>query len=190
MIKINRSKTVLKTNPKRVILLYNKLGMDTYITKDRVQGLAMRVLDLPINQVKSVYKDVLLNFNHRHLNLEDTFINHFNIVKKSIPEKYKVSDDQKLLIGAYFTKEYAIEAAALFNPSIVAFNHNETPDKEGKQVVISLRSVGEEHISSISFFSGVLDENGQVSLTDANPKFAMNSEKYSNKIYNKETYKK
>jgi len=190
MIKINRSKTVLKANPKRVILLYNKLSMDTYITKDRVQGLAMRILDLPINQVKSVYKDVLLNFNYRHLNLEETFLNHYNIVKKSIPEKLKVSNNQKLLIGAYFTKEYAIEAAALFNPSMVAFDYNETPDKEGTQVVISLRSVGEEHISSISFFSGVLDETGQVSLTDANPKFAVNSEKYINKIYNKAVYKK
>ncbi len=190
MIKINRSKTILKANPKRVILLYNKLSMDTYVTKSRVQGLAMRVLDLPTEQVKSVYKDVLLNFNHRHLNLEQTFLNHFDNVNKSIPENYEVSKNQKLLIGAYFTKEYAIEAAALFNPSMVAFNHNDTPNKEGKQVVISLRSVGEEHISSISFFSGVIDKNGQISLTDANPKFAVNSEKDVNKIYNKETYKK
>lgn len=190
MTKINRSKTVLKTNPKRVILLYNKLGMDTYATKSRVQDLVMRILDLPINQVKSVYKDVLLNFNHRHINLEETFVNHFNIVKKSIPENYVVSENQKLLIGAYFTKEYAIEAAALFNPSMVAFNHDETLDKKGKQIVISLRSVGEEHISSISFFSGILDENGQVSLTDDNPKFAVNSEKNLNKIYNKDIYKR
>ena len=190
MIKINRSKTVLKANPKRVILLYNKLGMDTYVTKSRVQNLTMRVLNLPMQQVKTVYNEVLLNFNHRHINLEHTFLNHFNIVKKSIPKNYSISEDQKLLIGAYFTKEYAIEAAALFNPSMVAFNHNETPDKKGKQMVISLRSVGEEHISSISFFSGVLDENGQVSLTDANPKFTVNSEKDIDKIYNKEIYKR
>jgi len=191
MIQINRSTTVLNANPKRVILLQNKLNMDVYTAKSRIKTLINRILDLPTEQIKIIYnKDVILRFSHRHPNLEQTLLNHYNIVKNNIPKDYSISKDLKLMIGAYFSQEYAIEAAALFNPSIVAFNHNESSEKEGKQVVISLRSVGEQHISSISFMSGVLNKKGQISLTDANPKFAVNSEKDINKIYKKSVYKK
>jgi predicted GH43/DUF377 family glycosyl hydrolase len=190
MIKINRLNTILKANPKRVILLYNSLGLETYATKSRAQGLIKRILNLTNQQVETIYKEVLINFKHRHRQLEQIFLNHFDRVKVLIPKHYKVSETLKLLIGAYFTKEYAIEAAALFNPSMMVFNHDELLEKEGEQIVISLRSVGEGHISSISFLSGVLDRNGQISLTNATPKFAVNSEKTSQKIYLKTVYKK
>lgn len=190
MIQINRSKTILKANPKRVILLYNSLGMDTYGTSNRAQGLMNRILDLSSQQVEKMYNNVLNNFDKRHRHLSQTFLNHFEKVKRLIPKDIKITEKHKLLIGAYFTKEYAIEAAALFNPSMVAFNHSKILKKEGNQVVISLRSVGEGHISSISFLSGVLDKNGQISLTDATPKFAVNSEKDCQKVYNKSVYKK
>jgi len=191
MIKINRLKTVLKANPKRVILLPNRLNMDAYASKSRIKTLVNRILDLPTKQFETIYKnDVILKFNHRHPNLEQRLLDYYNIVKNNIPKDYKVSKILKLLIGAYFTQEYAMEAAALFNPSMVAFNHNESLVKEGEQVVISLRSVGEQHISSISFMSGVLDRNGQISITDSKPKFAVNSTKDINKTYKKSVYKK
>jgi len=190
MIKINRSKTILKANNKRVILLYNKLSVDVYATKSRVQSLVNRILELSNEQVNTMYKQVLIRFGNRHPNLEHTFLNYFNKVKYTISKNHKVSEVLKLLIGACFTEEYAIEAAALFNPSIVFFNNSESSEKEGKQVVISLRSVGEQHISSISFLSGVLDKTGQIIITDSKPKFAVNSEKDLNKIYKKVVYKK
>ena len=52
MTHINRSNTVLKANPKRVILLYNSLGADTYVTKSRAHGLMMRILDLSVDEVE------------------------------------------------------------------------------------------------------------------------------------------
>jgi DNA polymerase elongation subunit (family B) len=57
MTHINRSNTVLKANPKRVILLYNSLGADTYVTKSRAHGLMMRILDLSVDEVESMYKE-------------------------------------------------------------------------------------------------------------------------------------
>jgi predicted GH43/DUF377 family glycosyl hydrolase len=71
------------------------------------------------------------------------------------------------LIGAYFTHEYSVEAAALFNPSIVP-----APDQSGvpsgaKRFVMSLRAVGEGHLSSIEFRSGVLGANGEIEIDDA-----------------------
>ena len=75
-----------------------------------------------------------------------------------------MSEYKKLLIGAYFTSEYSIEAAAFFNPSIV-----EDPDQTGlaedeKRVIISFRATGEGHISSIVFRGGILDKDNNLQL--------------------------
>jgi predicted GH43/DUF377 family glycosyl hydrolase len=71
-----------------------------------------------------------------------------------------------LVIGAYFSKEYSIQAAALFNPSMVV-HPNQNGLKEGeKRFIISLRSVGEGHISSIEFRSGIVDRAGNITLDD------------------------
>ena len=71
---------------------------------------------------------------------------------------------KKLLLGAFFTKEYSIQAAALFNPSIVP--HPDQQDlKQGEQrFVMSLRATGEGHISSIVFQTGIVDNNGNITL--------------------------
>ena len=63
---------------------------------------------------------------------------------------------QRQLVGAYFLNEYSFEAAALFNPSIVAH-----PDQIGRaagelRFILSLRAVGEGHISSLTFRSGMI----------------------------------
>jgi hypothetical protein len=68
-----------------------------------------------------------------------------------------LSDVQRALIGAYFTKEYAIESAALFNPSIVPHPDQSHLKKGSLRFIMSLRATGEGHISSIVFRSGVLD---------------------------------
>ena len=83
------------------------------------------------------------------------------------PALTAVSAARRLLIGAYFTHEYSIEAAALFNPSIVP-----APDQSGlasgaMRFVMSLRAVGEGHLSSIEFRSGVLDADGGIAIDDA-----------------------
>jgi hypothetical protein len=70
-----------------------------------------------------------------------------------------LSDVQKALIGAYFTKEYAIESAALFNPSIVPHPDQSHLKKGSLRFIMSLRATGEGHISSIVFRSGVLDRH-------------------------------
>ena len=60
--------------------------------------------------------------------------------------------------------EYAIEAVALFNPSIVPALHQEGVPAGSVRFVMSLRATGEGHISSIVFRSGVIDANGDVRL--------------------------
>jgi hypothetical protein len=72
-----------------------------------------------------------------------------------------LSDVQKALIGAYFTMEYSIESAALFNPSIVPHPDQSHLKKGSLRFVMSLRATGEGHISSIVFRSGVLDRHNR-----------------------------
>ena len=72
--------------------------------------------------------------------------------------------ERRRLIGAYFTHEYSIEAAALGNPSVVV-----APDQSGVaagavRFVMSLRAIGEGHVSSIEFRTGVVDADGTVEL--------------------------
>ncbi|MDQ3552046.1 MAG: hypothetical protein M3413_10990, partial [Bacteroidota bacterium] len=66
MISVNRSTTVLKANPKRVILLFNDLGMGTYMTTNRSQALVNRAMSLTEETVESLYQELLDQFSHRH----------------------------------------------------------------------------------------------------------------------------
>jgi hypothetical protein len=80
-------------------------------------------------------------------------------VKNYLPPDAVLSDVQKALIGAYFTMEYSIESAALFNPSIVPHPDQSHLKKGSLRFIMSLRATGEGHISSIVFRSGVLDRD-------------------------------
>ncbi len=87
------------------------------------------------------------------------------------PADRPLSEARRLLIGGYFSHEYAFEAAALFNPSIVPH-----PDQDGVadgdlRFVMSLRATGEGHISSLTFRSGLLTAQHELRLDDR-PAFA------------------
>ena len=106
MTNIKRSNIILNANPKRVILLYNNLGLDTYFTDSRAPKLIERILNLSDKEVVQIYEEVSLNFIHRHRKLKESFLKHYANVKHLIPKDFEVSEPRKLLIGAYFTKEY------------------------------------------------------------------------------------
>jgi hypothetical protein len=100
---------------------------------------------------------IMADFSRRHEDIKHIFERHLNEVKDYLPRDAMLSDVQRALIGAYFTKEYAIESAALFNPSIVAHPDQSHLKKGSLRFIMSLRATGEGHISSIVFRSGVLD---------------------------------
>jgi predicted GH43/DUF377 family glycosyl hydrolase len=120
-------------------------------------GLLMaRVLALPEVDVPAVLAQVLRRFDKRHKRFAELLERHFLLVAH-LTGDVPVSPERKLLIGAYFTSEYSVEGAALFNPSLVL-----APDQAGmasdrRRFVMSLRAVGEGHISSIEFRTGVID---------------------------------
>jgi len=123
----------------------------------RISRIIRRAINLPDVQAKALLKKILKAFSGRHENILHIFEQNLNRVKSLLPEDRLLSDVQKALIGAYFTKEYSIESAALFNPSIVPHPDQSHLEKGSLRFVMSLRATGEGHISSIVFRSGVLN---------------------------------
>jgi predicted GH43/DUF377 family glycosyl hydrolase len=130
----------------------------------RVELLIHRVLALGSNDVTQTLRDLERSYGKRHVELNDAFTQGFSAVAHLVPDVNGLSGDMRRLIGAYFMHEYSLEGAALTNPSIVA-----APDQVGVadgdlRVIVSMRAVGEGHVSSIEFRSGLLGEHGEIDL--------------------------
>ncbi len=155
--------------------------------KDRIKRIIKRVLNLPEDKVKQVLDRVIANFSNRHKNIWNAFDKNYNEIKGYLPQNKQISDNRKALLGAYFSLEYSIQAAAFFNPSIVAHpDQNDLP--EGSlRFILSFRSVGEGHISSIEFRSGIVDENCNFTF-DKVSQYAERAKIASNPVYDKTTF--
>jgi predicted GH43/DUF377 family glycosyl hydrolase len=125
--------------------------------RHRISKIIQRIMSLPDTAAKNLIAQIMIDFSGRHEDIGHIFERHLNEVKDYLPRDAMLSDVQRALIGAYFTKEYSIESAALFNPSIVP-HPDQSHLKEGSlRFIMSLRATGEGHVSSIVFRSGVLD---------------------------------
>jgi predicted GH43/DUF377 family glycosyl hydrolase len=125
----------------------------------RIRKIIKRIIDLPDMESENLIEQVMLDFSERHKDIKSVFEHHLTEVKEHIPSDAVLSETKRALIGAYFTMEYSIESAALFNPSIVSHPDQRNLDKGSLRFIMSLRATGEGHVSSIVFRSGVLDQN-------------------------------
>lgn len=124
----------------------------------RVRRILDRILGLDPEALATETARVMANLSGRHRDVERVLQRRFYDLVERHAKGCTVSPGQALLAGAYFVEEYSFEAAALFNPSIVAH-----PDQSGLavdtvRIVLSLRGVGEGHISSIIFRTGTFSE--------------------------------
>ena len=174
VVEINKTK--IFRDMSRVITRINLPGNISRIPKilERVQRINEKEAALLLQNVND-------NFSGRHKNVDDIFINNFNIISEYITLKNVISKTKKYLIGAYFTMEYSIESAALFNPSIVPHPDQTGVEAGNLRFILSLRATGEGHISSIVFRTGILNENGTF-LLDNLSKF-VETPKISNDKY-------
>ena len=134
---------------------------------DRVSDIIERVLSLSEKEVEAQLECLHAEFGGRHLNLAQSWLRHFEKIRAYLTDSPSLSANRRLIIGAYFSGEYAIESAALFNPSIVP--HPDQGDLDGAELrfILSLRAVGEGHISSIEFRTGIIRRNQTVEIDDA-----------------------
>ena len=127
--------------------------------RHRIAKIIQRILSISETAAKNLVAQIMIDFSGRHEDIGHIFERHLNEVKGYLPRDAVLSEVKRALIGAYFTKEYAIESAALFNPSIVPHPDQSDLDKGSLRFVMSLRATGDGHVSSIVFRSGVLDRH-------------------------------
>jgi predicted GH43/DUF377 family glycosyl hydrolase len=163
---VNRRALYLRPDPARVIVRAFKPATEPRdlnpTDKTRANHIVERVLNLDSQAAASQLADVLENFQGRHRNLLETFERRADEMEEALLAHCTFSEVQRQLIGAYFLHEYSFEASALFNPSIVPH-----PDQSGiangsLRFILSLRAVGEGHVSSLTFRAGVIAADGSI----------------------------
>jgi len=134
----------------------------------RLQMILERIMAMPEDVVAETLNAARKDFVGRHRDLDAVLERNAAVVALRLDQVELVgaalSLDRLHLIGAYFTHEYSIEAAALGNPSIVV-----APDQTGVEAgavrfVMSLRAIGEGHRSSIEFRTGIVRADASVAL--------------------------
>lgn len=133
----------------------------------RTMRVINRVLEMPHETVAAELEAMRRLFSGRHRDLDRVLAENFALIADNLEDPDGLSGERRLLLGAYFTHEYSVEGASVSNPSIVP-----APDQEGladgeQRFVMSLRAVGEGHISSIEFRTGVIDADSNLRFEEA-----------------------
>lgn len=139
-------------------------------------GRAARLIEavqaLGEEEIERQLHGVMRDFESRHWQARAMFLRRFGQICELLDlDLGDLSDQRKQLIGAFFCQEYSYAAAALMNPSIVPHPDQTGLDKDTCRVVMSLRAVGEGHISSVAFREGLVSSDGAFELA-AEPPFA------------------
>ena len=175
MLDVIHSPLRLSADPARVVVRPFHIPIDAGVTPGqpgRVRRIADAVLALDEEQAEVELEIVLRDFEARHWQTRAVFLTRYQYIRDCLGlDGGAISEVKRQLLGAYFCHEYSYAAAALMNPSVVAH-----PDQSGLsdgaiRIVMSLRAVGEGHISSIAFREGILGPGPVVELM-AEPPFA------------------
>ncbi|MGC9972423.1 MAG: glycoside hydrolase family 130 protein [Bryobacteraceae bacterium] len=135
-----------------------------FMSDHRSVKISARVMALPENDVHTLLEAVRAEFGDRQLNIDEFLLRRFDDVSPYLLHGQKLSDERKLLLGGYFTHEYSLEAAALFNPSMVPHPDQSDVPPGSLRFILSLRATAEGHVSSIAFRSGLLDANCNIAM--------------------------
>jgi predicted GH43/DUF377 family glycosyl hydrolase len=165
---VNRHALYLRPDPARVLVRPFRPSTEPRdlnpTEKTRANHIVDRVLSLDDATATALLTDVLTNFQGRHRRLLASFERRADEMEKAFYQHAPFTPIQRQLVGAYFLHEYSFEGAALFNPSIVA-HPDQTGAPEGAlRFILSLRAVGEGHISSLTFRSGFIAADGSITV--------------------------
>ena len=159
-VSVIRKNIKFTPDSKRVVARYFMNG------EERTKQMVARIMMLNEKQVLETLEQTLREFARRHRNISAIFFRHCEKIKPIIEamqiDYEAISLDRKMLIGSYCTMEYAIESAAIFNPSIIEDFDQSGLEAGEKRVIISFRATGEGHISSIVFRRGILDKDNNL----------------------------
>jgi len=154
-LRVTRTQHRFLPDPQRVILRPHLPGEEVFANgRSRVGLILDRILALPEEQIPAAWEAARTAFSSRHRDLESALETHFRLVSHQLEYPERLSRKRRLLAGAYFTMEYAIEGASLCNPSLIPAEDQSGLPEGALRFIMSLRAVGEGHLSSIEFRSG------------------------------------
>ena len=130
----------------------------------RARKICAQVMALPESEVHTLWERVQAEFGERHAKTREFLRRRFEQARPCLGSDEKLSQERELLLGAYFSHEYSLEAAALFNPSIVPHPDQSDLLPGTLRFILSLRATGEGHISSITFRTGFLDAQCNITI--------------------------
>ena len=157
--KVRRTSVTLHPDRTRVLIRPFNLA-----SGERAGKICAQVMALSDREVHALAEQVQAEFGERHLKIREFLKRRFEHVRHSLRAGRRVSEERQLVLGAYFTHEYALEAAALFNPSIVPHPDQSDLPPGSLRFILSLRATGEGHISSITFRTGFLGADGEITI--------------------------
>lgn len=160
MVTVVRGDIEFGPDPARVVtkpLLFGEPGFDD---RTRIEQITDRVLALSEAETTEVLERTDGSFAERHRELPAIWEENAATAASYVPAIDEIRGERRSLLGAYFTQEYAPQAAAICNPSMVPVSE---PGGDGS-FVMSLRAIGEGHVSSVEFRSGHVDGGGSVHI--------------------------
>jgi len=184
-IPITRKQVYILPDPKRVIARFFFNG------EERAHEVVKHISLLSDSEVYDLISPVLQEFSKRHRNITRILIRNsdkLSDILKCDDEDIKLQPlYRKLLIGAYFTHEYSIESAAFFNPSIVEDLDQSDLEEGQKRIILSIRAVGEGHISSIVFRNAIIDRDNKIEVLPVG-RYVDEAEVVKNFVYTKKFF--
>jgi hypothetical protein len=164
---LTRTSHRLTPDPSRTLSRLFVPGHETLIRgESRATAVMARILRMSEDEVDQTLARTLSRYADRYRDLRETLERHFRLVAHRLGDETNVSTARQHLIGAYFTQEYALEAAALFNPSIVPHPDQARCGRGELRFIMSLRAVGEGHVSSIEFRTGTISNDGAITIDE------------------------
>ena len=110
---VKRTGIILKPSNSRVVMRPFQMP-----SENRIEKIIGRISSFSEPEVQCQLAKVMREFGTRHQRIREFFLNRFDQVQHHALTDQPISENRRLLIGAYFTQEYALESVALMkNPA-------------------------------------------------------------------------
>ena len=171
MLDIFTHRLRLHADPSRVVVRPFHIGWAPGgASSGRTERLVGEVLELSVQDTRAELETVLKDFEARHWQTRRVFMTRYDEIEELMGlDGAEIGDEKRQLIGAYFCHEYSYAAAALMNPSAVPHFDQSGMPPGSMRILMSLRAVGEGHISSVAFREGIITASHELKLAPEPP---------------------
>ena len=158
---------ILRPDPSRTVVRPFQLeypGRFNAPEHSRAQAIVDRVMTLGDDRLDCELKLIVESLDERHRDVEAMLLRRNEQIRNMLEGAVPEDDERRRLVGAYFSEEFSFEAAALFNPSAVLHPDQSGAPEGGCRFILSLRGIGEGHVSSVTFRTGNWVPGGELTI--------------------------